>query len=662
MKFQSRTNNFIFLILLLFINSTFAVVQDAPNVPPGPQEKLTTNEIRPSGNRELTVADVETFLDGIVPLQLVREDIAGATVSVVKDGKLLFAKGYGYADTKQKKIVVADETLFRPGSVAKLFTWTAVMQLYEKGKLDLNRDVNEYLDFKIPEAFGKPITLKNLLTHTPGFEAQIKDSFTVGSETPNLGEYLKTHIPTRIYPPGETPAYSNYGASLAGYIVERVSGQSFTEYVEEHIFKPLEMKHSTFVQPLPPNLALNMSNGYILGSGESRLFEVVRPTAAGSMTSTATDLARFMLAHLQGGQLGDARILSSETTRLMHSRLFALDDNASGVCYGFLDTSTNGHRILWHAGDTQYFHSNLHLIPDANVGFFISYNSLGKAEVTPRTIVWEAFLDRYFPYMPPDTPTLNSAKQDAQAVSGTYIFSLRSETSFFKVFGLIGEATVSANKDETIEVSFLTDSRGKPKRWREVAPLQFREVGGQETIVFKRDRTKTGSMEMLFSFPVFTLQRVGFWENKTILLPVVGISLLIMFLTLVLAPVVWLVRRHYDYKPELTSLERRLRIGVWVVFALNLIFIAAMFGLIAYATTNFDFLSDRGVVWFHLAQVIGVFGAIGTLVVFYNAVHAWMSKRYRIWGKLQATIFVLACFGFLWFVFAGNLLSFTSNF
>ena len=236
-----------------------------------------------------------------------RDDIAGATISVVKDGKLLFAKGYGYSDYEKKKPVSAEETLFRPGSVSKLFTWTAVMQLVEQGKLDLDRNVNDYLDFKIPDAFGQPITLKNLLAHTPGFEEQIKDLFTVGSESPNLGAYLKTHIPARIYPPGTVPAYSNYGAALAGYIVERVSGRPFNEYVEENIFKPLGMIHSTFRQPLPPTLAPSMSNGYQLASDGPKPFEVVVPFPAGSMSSSAADMARFMLAHLQDGKLGDAR-------------------------------------------------------------------------------------------------------------------------------------------------------------------------------------------------------------------------------------------------------------------------------------------------------------------------------------------------------------------
>ncbi|MBA3713432.1 MAG: beta-lactamase family protein [Pyrinomonadaceae bacterium] len=655
-----RKSSALIMLGLLFSSAVWGQVPNLPKIPnkEGPEQLAADKP--PSGIHELTASDVEAFLDGIVPLQLEREDIAGATIAVVKDGNILFARGYGYADVEKKKPVSAEETLFRVGSVSKLFTWTAVMQLVEQGKLDLDRDVNEYLDFKIPEAFGKPITLKNLLTHTPGFEEQIKDLFSTGSESPNLGEHLKTHIPARIYPPGTTPAYSNYGASLAGYIVERVSGRPFNEYIEEHIFKPLGMTHSTFVQPLPPALAPNMSNGYVLASDAPKLFEVVNTPPAGSMSSTATDMARFMLAHLQDGQLGEARILRPETAQLMHSRLFALDPAANAMAYGFYEETRNGHRIIGHAGDTIQFHSDLHLIPDTGVGFFVSYNSGGKGQISPRTILWEAFLDRYFPYTTPAAPTLDSAKEDAKAVSGTYKLSRRSDTSFLKAASLIGETTVSAAEDGTIKVAALTAPNGKPRRWREVAPLTFRDVNGQDTLIFKPDQH--GQMQMAISFPFMIFQRVGLWENTRILLPVLGASLLIMLLTLILWFVAWLVRRHYGHKLELTPMERWLRIGVRLVFALDLFFIAALIGLIVYATTNIDFLSDRGNTWFHLVQVIGVLGAIGTLVVLYNAIRTWTNKRSGIWGKLQAAIFVLACLGFLWFAFAGNLLRFSSNY
>jgi CubicO group peptidase (beta-lactamase class C family) len=645
------------LIILCLMLSSIAFGQ----VPPALSAPIAVSTA--PNVHELTAVDVETFLDGIVPLQLEREDIAGATVAVVKDGKRLFAKGYGYADVKHKQPVTA-ETLFRPGSVSKLFTWTAVMQLVEQGKLDLGKDVNEYLDFKIPEAFGQPISLKNILTHTAGFEEQWKDASPADKRSPNLGNYLKTHIPKRIFAPGTTPAYSNYAAALAGYVVERVSGQPFNNYIQQNIFKPLGMTHSTFAQPLPPELAPLMSNGYMLASDEPKEFETIGPFPAGSLTSSAVDMSKFMLAHLQEGRLGAAQILKPETTRLMHSRAFGLDPAANSMAYGFYEQSRNGQRIIGHGGDTDYFHNDLHLLIDAGVGFFVSYNSSGRGEVLlTRTMLWDAFLDRYFPAPPFNSPTLDSAKNDANAVSGNYISSRRHE-SLFKSLALPEEATVSANEDDTISVremyGLMNDANGKPKRWREVAPMTFRDINGQDSLIFKPDQN--GRMQIILPYPMMVFQRVGLWENSRILLPVAGLSFFMMLLTLLLGFVAWLVRRHYGQPLKLTTLEWKLRWAVLIVFALNLVFIVTLLGFLLFASKHPELLSDSGNIWIWLIQSIGVLGAIGTIVVFYNVIYTWTSKQYQLWGKLQATISALACLGVLWLVFAGHLLSFNSNY
>ena len=613
----------------------------------------------PDRPHDMTAADVEAFLDGLVPLQIKQADIAGATSSVVKDGKLLFAKGYGYADVEKKMPVSAQETLFRPGSISKLFTWTAVMQLFEQGKLDLDRDVNDYLDYKIPDAFGKPITLKNIMTHTPGFEEQVKDLFSNDASKLNLGQYLKTHIPARIYPPGTVPAYSNYATAVAGYIVERVSGRPFDEYVAENILKPLNMTHSTFKQPLPPELAPFMSNGYRLGSDAPELFEVINPFPAGSLSSSATDVAQFMMAHLADGQLGGTRILKPETAQLMHSRLFALDDGANAMCYGFYEESRNGHRIIGHGSDTVYFHSDLHLVLDQKLGFFVSYNSAGRGDSSGRINLWQAFLDRYYPYTPAATAAA-TAKEDANAASGTYTLSRRSDSSFLKAASLLGQFAVSAVGDGDIEVPQLTGANGKPKRWQAVGPMTFVERGGQDKLIFKPDQS--GHMQMVLPYPFFVGQRVGSLENGKLLLTVLGISLGLMLLTLILWPVAWFVRRRYGHRLELTASELLLRIGVRLVFLLDLIFIAALFGLTMYGLTHLEVFGDRGATWFRLIQIVGVLGAVGTLVVLINAVLAWIRPRRRIWGKLSATIMVLACLGVLWFALAGNLLRFSSTY
>src|SRR6266487_506204 len=333
------------VMLLMMTASAWAQKPQVPNplVPKAKKPPVEAEQPPIPTTHELTAADVEAFLAGVMPLQLAREDIAGAVIMIVKDGKVLFKQGYGYADVEKKVAVSPDETLFRPGSVSKLFTWTAVMQQVEQGKLNLDRDINDYLDFKIPEAYGKPITLRNLMTHTPGFEELAEEVVVPGAnDLKPLGDYLKHRIPARIFPPGVTPAYSNYGATLAGRILERVSGQPFNDYLDEHIFKPLGMSHSTCREPLPGNLSSLMSNGYKVASQPAEPFEFIEVLPAGSCSSTASDMAKFMIAHLQDGRFDGAQILRPETVQLMHSRQFGYHDDMNGMAGEFYEETRNG--------------------------------------------------------------------------------------------------------------------------------------------------------------------------------------------------------------------------------------------------------------------------------------------------------------------------------
>jgi hypothetical protein len=238
--------------------------------------------------------------------------------------------------------------------------------------------------------------------------------------------------------------------------------------------------------------------------------------------------------------------------------------------------------------------------------------------------------------------------------------SRRSDTSFLKTASLLGQFTVSPVGDGDIEVPQLTGPNGKPKHWQAVGPMTFVERGGQDKLIFKPDQN--GHMQMILPYPFFVGQRVGTLQNGKLLLTVLGISVGLMLLTLILWPVGWFVRRHYGHKLELTSRERLLRILVRIVFALDLIFIAALFGLTMYGLTHLEIFSDRGGKWFLLIQIVGILGAVGTLAALGNAFLTWTSKRRRIWSKLGATLMLLACIGMLWFAFAGNLLRFSSTY
>ncbi len=605
----------------------------------------------------MTASDVAAFLDGLVPAQLGPADVAGAVVVVVKEGKVLFGRGYGWADVEKRVPVSWETTLFRPGSISKLFTWTAVMQQVEKGKLDLDADVNKYLDYKVPEGFGKPITLRDVMTHTPGYEDYAKDLIVAdASMLVPLGQHLRSHQPQRIFPPGSTPAYSNYATSMAGYIVERVSGKPFAEYVDEFITGPLGMTHATFRQPLPPALAPSMSKGYKIASEKAQPFEIVVPSPAGALSASGADMARFMMAHLQDGRFEGGQILQPETAKLMHARQRGKSPETDGMALGFYEESRNGHRIIGHGGDTNWFHSDLHLIPDANVGFFVSYNSGGNGKGSGRGLLWEKFLDRYFPYTPLAAARSADAKDQVKRVAGNYLVSRREDTKFLRLLYLLQQTKVapSADDDGAIEVAGLTDYNEKPKKWEPIGNGVFREAHGQEKVVFQKD--PLGRDEMVTEYPFFDFFRPPAYLDSKILLPVAIVSLALVVLALILWPLGALVRRHYARRLELPPGERRLRLWTRLVCLLEVVMVAGYAIIIIRGLDDLNLFTPKLDPWLHVMQVLAALALLGTLIALFNAARAWGSRQRRVWSKLGETLIAIACVGLAWIILAGRLL------
>jgi CubicO group peptidase (beta-lactamase class C family) len=630
----------------------------APAVTPKP---AAAPDSTPKGH-ELTADDLGSFLDGYMPQQIEHADIAGAVIAVVKDGKLLFAKGYGYSDVAKKMPVSPETTLFRPGSISKLFTWTSVMQQVELGKLDLDRDVNDYLDFKIPPAFGKPITLRNIMTHTTGFEETAKDLFvgSVDDLRPN-SQYLQVHMPARIFPPGQTPAYSNYATTMAAYIVERVSGQNFNDYVEEHIFKPLNMTHATFRQPLPDALKSSMSNGYILGSGEPKGFEFVQVAPAGSLSASAVDMTHFMIAHLQNGKYGDVQILKPETAKQMHTRQAGWPAAVHGMCLGFYEQSENGHVSIGHGGDTISFHSNLHLLLDDNVGLFVSYNSPGRAEIDPRGSLFNSFMDRYFPAAPSNEPTVATAAQDAQSVAGTYTVSRRFETNVLSVTGLLGQAKVAVNpKDNTITFDGEKGLNQQPLHFREISPMVFREVDGKAMVVFANE--PGGRRVAYIDYPFMVFQQVNdLFDKQTFNYVLIGFCLCVIVLTILLWPIGAMLRKHYGKPLSLEPGAKRLRMLVRLECFGVIVFVIGFLIFIS-RTSNPSGLSERSDLGLHLLQVLGLLTGVGALIALYNGVKSWGDDQQWIWNKIWNTLLAFSCLGFFWFIYHWHLLNFHLNY
>jgi CubicO group peptidase (beta-lactamase class C family) len=319
----------------------------------------------------------------------------GAVVAVVKDDRVLLVRGFGYADVAAGTRVGPD-TVFRVGSVSKPVTATAVMQLVEAGRIDVRRPANDYLaDFQLPAAIGRPVTVLDLLTHTGGFDVRLAGTAAPSDRAvQRLGDYLGRNMPPQVRPAGEMLSYSNHGYALLGHLVESITGESFEDYAAAHVFAPLGMRRSGF--RLTAALAAHAATGYEPSSAGFAPSEPVHPNIypAAGLNTTGADMARFMLAQLNGGRLEDARILSTESIAAMHRRQFTVAPEMPGVAFGFFEFSLRGERGLMHGGGIRGFMSGIYLWPRDRLGLFVSNNGYSADLVTSFA---DAFLDHYYP-------------------------------------------------------------------------------------------------------------------------------------------------------------------------------------------------------------------------------------------------------------------------
>lgn len=613
-----------------------------------PTSQVAAKPASGANAHELTKTDVDAWLDGFVPYALKAGGIPGAVIVVVKDGQTLTMRGFGYADVKARKPVDPERTLFRPGSVSKLLTWTAVMQQVQAGKLNLDEDVNVYLDFKIPPRDGKPITLRHLMTHTAGFAETAKYLINYDTAPPALGKVLSRAVPERIYAPGTMPSYSNYGASLAGYLVERVSGKPFNKYVQDHILTPLQMTRSTFDQPLPANLSPLMSKGYMFGSDDPKPYEVIGMAPAGAMAATGADMGKFMIAHLGNG----GPLLNPATTRLMHAPANRFYSALPSMALGFYHEDRNGLNIVGHGGDTVFFHSDMHLFLDKNVGLYLSMNSPGKeTAVHPlREQLFTQFTDRYFPAANAQLPTPATAKAHGEAISGNYVSSRAGGFNWLRLTSLLGQTSVAMDKDGMLVVSTVTDPSSAPRRWRAIGPWTWQDVDGTDKLQAVVDGN--GKVKMFSITPyaaIIEFLPAPVTLNAAWMLPVAGVAMLVMLIAAIGWPVVALVRRRYKYVDGLSGralmLHRATRVTGWL-------FIALIVGwLFIFMLINEDLtaLDDRLDLPMRLLQLVLLAAIAGTIAAIWNAWTVLRSPGRQRLRKIWAILIASSAAFLVWF-------------
>ncbi|WP_022885563.1 serine hydrolase domain-containing protein [Glaciibacter superstes] len=614
----------------------------------------------PVTTAELNQADVDAWLDGLLPAALDRSGIAGAAVSVVHDGAVLTERGFGRSDTGNgetpAKAVDPESTLFRVGSVSKLFTATSVLQLVESGDLDLDTDVNDYLDFTLPATFDEPITLRHLLTHTAGFEERL-DGNVRSDGNLSLHDFVSINPPERVFEPGTVPAYSNYSNALAGYIVERVSGMPFEEYVDRQIFDRIGMDSSSFEQPLPAPLASRLSNAYANASGPAAPFEFVGPVPAGALSASTADISQFMLAQL--GELPDEQSLFSDATRELMQQP-ALDADSLGafasgprMTLGFFDDSRNGHRIIGHGGDTQFFHSHLQLFPDERTGIYVTLNSSGASPIDTlelREAVVQGFADRYFPATSGATETTvtDTGAEHAALAAGTYETSRSFQSTFISAIGLPSQVQVTTEAEGRLLITPGPESL-HPALFEEIEPWVWQEVDGQRIITL---RESDGAVDAIGFSSAFAFLRVDTVHNSAIAFPVLGVSAAVLLGSLLLWPIGAFVRRRLNLPARVGRKGSVVRILTRVGSG------SAVLALVGWLVSIMLLLGDQSLPELALRalqglQLIGVLAIVPAVLNVINGI-----RHHTGWKILVGRILVvLALGGVAWFALVFKLIA-----
>lgn len=609
-----------------------------------------------SAGQPVTADEMQAFFDATMESQMADYHVAGATISVVKDGEVLFTRGYGYADVVQGVPVDHENTVFILGSLSKLFTWTAVMQLAEQGKLDLDADVNSYLDFTIPDTYPQPITLNHLMAHNVGFEdRRFEQMEPASAQVDPLGKWLPAHLPTRVRPPGQFSAYANYGAALAGYIVERVSGMSYDDYVETNILFPLGMTHTTSRQPMPTALNARMSQGYRFVDGgyqpQPDLNVIANVAPAASFRSTASDMARFMIAHLSDGRSGDAGILQPVTARLMHNQSFTHDTHVNGMAHGFWEMDMNSQHIIGHAGSHFIFNSLVMLFPAHNLGVFVATNSEGGMSFVGGnnyTVFQRAFVDHFFPQnVPTVTPPADFA-QHAERFSGNYGLTMgRSETTPEKLVAMLMTCNIEADKNGLV-VSLLGNAH-----FIQIEPLVFRKIDDDTLLVFHEDSSGNVTDAFLSLYPQSALIKNRWFETTGFNLGLLALYMVLFLSFPIIQAITFLIqRRRIDMTPAGLPARGAQLVAV-LVSLLSLAVAAGAFASVILDPYNlfighlnaWPFVSAASIVVVLLTLAMVIFTAL-----------AWKRRFWGLPGRIHYTLVALGACGFVWFMTFWNIL------
>ncbi len=495
--------------------------------------------------------ELAAYMDGLIHSHMKEYRAASGVAVIIRDDELIFRKAYGYEHLASAKPADAGSTLYRLGSVSKLFTWIAVLQQVERGHLDLDADINVYLqEFSIPETFDEPVTLRSLMSHTPGFEdILLKIFIREGESSPTLEEIFRKQMPRRVRPPMKEASYSNHGTGLAQYIVEVVSGKRFETYVEENILSPLGMNHTTFRQPLPGHLKGSMATGYSYQDGVFREkgFEVVPMTGAGGASATADDMAIFLRALLNHTAHDTISLLDSASFAIMREPAIQHANFMNPALHGFIDMSPAHVRIIGHGGNTFLFHSMLALFPEHNTGIFMSFSGEQAAPIC--NLILQHIVKMYFPASQTDT-TLTKLEDDyLRGFAGTYIPNRRPHSDILKIIGLISAVEISVEGEKLR----FTDPYGEVHIMQAADSTTFHVEDKNIYAGFERAPGEKAEKFYISDFPIIAWERATGLYNINLHVLIFLATLAVSLYILLVWPWLYFARKRYDKKNRMRN-------------------------------------------------------------------------------------------------------------
>ena len=583
-------------------------------------------------------AALSDYVDGLIATMQREHGLGAVTVSIVHDDELWLVRGYGLADIDAGRAVNPDRTLFRIGSVSKTFTWTAVMMLVERGLIDLDADLNNYLEqFSIEEAFGEPVTMRQVMHHRGGFEDTLRLFAVADHDRRSLAELLAEHQPERVYPPGARTSYSNWASALAALVVENVSGRPYGDFLQQEILDPLGMKDTTWQSPgqMDPEQRARLATGYKASQGALDLqgpMQIGAYWPAGGVASTARDMARWMRFHLNGGELEGTRLLQAQTHEQMWTR--AYDDRPQGadLAHGFQDRPYREVRTLGHGGGTAAFLTNMVLVPEWSLGIFLSQNSTSSA--SPIRHLPELVIDLVagFEYLPLQVEADAEGVEALSDLAGTYLNNRRVFSTFAALFSTVNFTRVTPLSAETLVVS----GGGESHYFRRLDGDVFVSASG-DRIAFIRDG-RGRAVALADGMGVHSLEKLGWWQNPASLLAALAAALLLAL-------------------THLLGFWRRVGRGIYFGFAARAAGAAALLGVLAVAAlliaiillvvglANFD-LSTMPETYPPTAMFIAHYSgwavAIASGIMLLAHWPAWSGSGWGLFKRLHFALFTLA--------------------